>query len=93
MGEAKRRRHAIGDAPIEQEYREKMNKLAYMIDHYWNGDVPPGERKVGFCLLVFNMGDEGRANYICNAERLDMVTLLKEQLARFEGRVSEEGHA
>jgi hypothetical protein len=93
MGEAKRRRHGLGDAPIEPKFREKMNVLAHFLDKQFNGDAPRGERQVGFCLLVFNFGDEGRCNYISNADRLDMIVLLKEQLARFEGQPEIEGHA
>ena len=93
MGEAKRRRHGLGDAPIEPEFHEKMNVLARFLDEQFNGDVPKAERKVGFCLLVFKFGEEGRCNYISNAERLDMIVLLKEQLARFQGQPEIEGHA
>jgi hypothetical protein len=30
---------------------------------------------VGFVLLVFPFGEEGRRNYISNAERADVLTL------------------
>ena len=33
------------------------------------------------------------ANYISNADRADVVTLLKEQLARFEGQPEMKGSA
>jgi hypothetical protein len=39
---------------------------------------------VGFVLLVFPLeGCEGLVNYISNTNRAEVVTLLKEQLARF----------
>jgi hypothetical protein len=47
-------------------------------------------------LLVFPFGEgeEGqRANYISNADREDVVTLLKEQIKRFEGQPEMTGHA
>jgi len=82
----------IGDAPIEAEYAEQMKMLAHFIDDYFNG--PAKERRVGFCLMLFNFGDgPGRCNYISNAERADVVTLLKEQLARFQGQPEMKGHA
>jgi len=82
----------LGDAPIEPKYREMMNNLAKGIDKILNGDEKP--KKVGFCLMMFNFGDSpGRCNYISNADRADVVTLLKEQLARFEGQPEIEGHA
>lgn len=82
----------LGDGPIERAYREKMNRLAQLLDGVLNGDVRPKE--TGFVLLVFPFGDtEGRCNYISNAERADVVTMLKEQIARFEHRMGEEGTA
>jgi hypothetical protein len=38
MGESKRR-HQLGDAPIEAQYVEKMNALAHAIDELFNGDA------------------------------------------------------
>jgi hypothetical protein len=82
----------IGDAPIDPQYAETMNALALGIDKILNGKV--GNKTNGFVLLVFPFeGHEGRCNYISNAERKDIVVLLKEQLARFEGQPELKGHA
>lgn len=93
MGEHKLPRPTLGDAPIEERYREHMNALANAIDEYLNG--PPEERaepkKNGFIVIMFEFGLKGRANYISNASRQDVITLLKEQLARFEGFPQQEG--
>lgn len=75
----------LGSQPIEQPYRKKMNELASFLDHEFNGNAKKGERTTGFVMLVFKFGEGGRANYISNAEREDVVTLLKEQLAYFQG--------
>jgi hypothetical protein len=84
----------LGDAPIEPDYIEKMNALAHALDDLFNGDLKGHDRKVGFCVMVFNFGDgPGRANYISNANRQDVVTLLKEQIKRFEGQPDMTGHA
>jgi hypothetical protein len=84
----------LGDAPIEPDYIEKMNALAHALDELFNGDLKGNDRKVGFCVMVFNFGDgPGRANYISNANRQDVVTLLKEQIKRFEGQPDMTGHA
>ena len=85
----------LGDAPIEEEYREKMNALAHVMDEYWNGEAKGKDRKVGFVLLVFEFGEkEGRCNYISNgADRKDIVTLFKEQIKRFEGAPDVTGEA
>lgn len=90
---------SLGDAPIEPEFRKMMNALAVSLDQIFNGDQTGADRSTGFVLLVFPFTDaegkkyQGRANYISNAHRADIVVLLKEQLARFEGRMSEGGRA
>jgi hypothetical protein len=78
----------LGDAPIEKEYRTKMQDLARAMDAFFNGDAKGDERKTGFVLLVFPFGEqEGRCNYISNgADRKDIVVMLKEQIKRFEGQ-------
>ena len=84
----------LGDAPIEPEFIEKMNALAHALDNFFNGDLKGHDRKVGFCVMVYNFGDgPGRANYISNANRDDVVTLLKEQIKRFEGQPDITGRA
>ena len=87
--------HTLGDAPIEARYRAQMAELANFLDEYLNGpkSLRKGEPKNGFCLMMFQFGDGGRANYISNADRRDIITLLKEQLARFEGQPEMEGRA
>lgn len=83
----------LGDAPVESQYAERMKTVARIVDTVFNGPRTEAPRQVGFVLLVFPLeGHEGRCNYMSNANRADIVVLLKEQLARFEGRMSEEGH-
>jgi hypothetical protein len=80
--------HTLGDAPIQDEYREKMQTLARSLDVWFNGEDHGQERKTGFVLLVFPFGDDfdGRCNYISNgADRKEIVVLFKEQIKRFEG--------
>lgn len=86
-------KHQLGDAPIEPAYREKMQDLARAIDQLFNGDLKGADRKVGFVMMVYNFGDEpGRCNYISNgADRKDVVTLMKEMIARFEGQPEMKG--
>lgn len=69
-----------------------MNKLARTIDEYFNGKRKPGKSpKVGFILLTAEFGkiDGGRVNYISNGDRETMITMLREYLARVEGRYSD----
>jgi hypothetical protein len=64
-----------------------MNDLAADLDTIFN---PSTERMVGFVLLAFPLGGcEGLVNYISNAARDDVVTMLEEQLARFKGQSKE----
>jgi hypothetical protein len=95
MGEGKRRAAAgdrIGDGPIEAVFADKMNALAHAVDELFNFDK--NDRKVGFILMVFPFGHEDhRCNYISNADRKDVVVLLKEQLARLEGQPEMKGSA
>ena len=84
----------LGDAPIEPQYIETMNALARGIDEIFNGEAKGADREVGFVLLVFNFGDEGRCNFISNgADRKDIVTLFREMIARFEGQPEMKGTA
>lgn len=75
--------------PIQAQYRGRMNRLARQIDESLNGRRKPGKKPVlGFILLTAEFGkvDGGRVNYISNGERADMIAMLREYLARVEGR-------
>ena len=80
--------------PIEQQHHAVMNALARGIDEGLNGPRLPGVKpKIGFVLLVSEFGkiDGGRVNYISNGQREDMLAMLREYLARVEGRYSDQG--
>lgn len=76
-------------APIDDEHREVMNRVASVLDQNFN--PVPGNRKVGFVLLIAEFGqiDGGRVNYISNGDRADMIAMMKEYIARAEGRYAE----
>jgi len=88
-------KHSLGDAPIQEEYYTKMNALANGIDEIFNGDVKGDKRETGFVLMVFPFGSkDGRCNYISNgADREDVVCLMKEMIARFQGQPEMSGNA
>lgn len=94
MGESKRR-HELGDAPIEPQYVEQMQAIAHVLNETFNGDLKGDDRPTGFVLMVFPFGaHDGRCNYISNgADRQDVVTLMKEMIQRFEGQPEMEGRA
>jgi hypothetical protein len=80
--------HTIGSGPVEEKYQNKMGELARAIDHFFNENTT--ERTTGFVLMVFPFNDAGRCNYMSNAEREDVIVLLREQLSHFEGMA--DGH-
>ena len=91
-------KHQLGDAPIERKYQEAMQHVARTLDGFFNGDAKGKDRKTGFVLLVFPFNDQGRTDGRCNfisngADRNDVVLLMKEMIARFEGQPETEGHA
>jgi len=83
----------LGDAPIQAEYRAMMNDLARAIDQFFNGEATGAARKTGYVLMVFPFGEGGRCNYISNANRADVMVMLKEQMKRFEGQAEMSGRA
>jgi len=86
----------LGDAPIQQKYHDMMNAVAHGLDDVFNGDAKGADRETGFVLLVFPFGtaDGSRCNFISNgADRRDVVTLMKEMIARFEGQPEQTGRA
>lgn len=80
------------DSEIETRYYREMRTLASALDDCFNGDRRP--KNVCFVLLVTEFGNmAGRVNYISNGERSDIVTMLKEVTARFEGQPEQKGTA
>jgi cobalamin biosynthesis Mg chelatase CobN len=80
--------------PIQEDLRDQMNALARGLDDLFNGkDCPADQKRVGFFLTAFPFNEPGRFNYISNADKLDVRAMLKDVLARIEGRMSEAGRA
>lgn len=78
-------------SPIQPDAHGPMNKLARDIDRGLSGRAKGKAKRYGFILLVaeFNKIEDGRVNYVSNGERADMIAMLREYLARVEGRVSD----
>jgi hypothetical protein len=86
----------LGDAPVEEQYAAKMTAVVQVVvDELFNGKAGGPDRKTGFVLMVFPFGDfDGRCNCISNgADRKDIVVLMKEMIARFEGQPEASGRA
>ena len=88
----------LGDQPIQPEFYERMNELARILDVAFNGEKKGKARKTGFILMVYPFNNlaqgDARCNYISNgADRKDVVVLMKEMIARFEGQPEQKGTA
>lgn len=87
----------LGDAPVSAEYRDMLNKVMAAVDQSFNGTARGKDRKVGIVMLLFPYGevdDNARVNFISNgANRKDLVVLMKEMIARFEGQPEIQGRA
>ena len=72
-----------------------MNAVADGLDKIFNGVAAQSKPVNGFVLLVFPLdAPEGaRVNYASNAKRADIVSALKEIVARFEGQPEAKGRA
>lgn len=78
----------LGDQPIQKEFEDMMNRIAFYLDCAFNSPEVVKDktlRKTGFVLLLFPFNDDqGRCNYISNgANREDIIKLLEEQAKRF----------
>jgi len=71
-----------GLADANPRLRQTMNRLARSIDQFLNGRTR-GDR-TPFVLLVRDI--ERRCSYISNAERDDVIALLREQLTKLEAK-------
>jgi len=77
---------------IHSDTHQLMNAIAVSLDDGFN---PSGTHKVAFVLLTANFGDieGGRVNYVSNGNREDIIAMMKETVARFEGRYSDQAGA
>jgi hypothetical protein len=77
---------------MKMKTNELMQTIAKSLDEILN---KPGEKKNGFVLFLFPFdGPEGaRCNYVSNADRKDIIILMREMLARFEGQPELKGTA
>lgn len=75
---------------ISPAFHALMNALAEGLDDMFNPapapGLPRGKRKVGFFLTCFEFDAPGRFNYISNAEKLYVKTMLQDIVARIEAR-------
>jgi hypothetical protein len=88
--------HQLGDGPVQDEYKARMTAIAKTLDEFLNDGASGNDRKAGFVLLVFPFGaaESGRCNFMSNgADRRDIVVLMKEMIARFEGQPELTGRA
>jgi hypothetical protein len=81
------------DEEISKEYRAAMNGLAKDLDAILNGGLTGEDRTVCFTLLITDFNKSSRVNYISNGQREDIIVMMKEVLARFQGQPEQKGTA
>ena len=62
----------------DPEKKRALRTLAVLIEE----QLPPG---MGFGLLMFDFGPKGSMFWISNADRADMVKVMREWIAKQEG--------
>jgi len=84
--------HRLGDAPVENPF---YVHLARAVDEVLNDGKKGNDRPFGFVMMIFPFNShDGRCNYISNgADRRDVLVLMKEMIARFEGQPETKGRA
>ncbi len=80
--------------PIPEEFLRKMRAICAGVDEVFNGPPTPGRKPVvAFAILTAHFDDieDGQVNYMANCDRASMLALMREYLARAEGRYAKEG--
>lgn len=85
----------LGDKPVEPEVIKQMEAIARTLDEFLNEGKLGEARPWGFVVMIFPFGDQtGRCNFMSNgADRREIVVLMKEMIARFEGQAEVKGTA
>jgi hypothetical protein len=78
------------EQPIDPALTSVMNEIGGVLARAIKDTASSSGRKQGFALFVFDFGQDGRINYISNANRADMLATLKEFIAKAEGRYADE---
>lgn len=88
-------RFEYGDGPIDPKFREQMVAIISALDDFVNGGKKGPDRENAIVVMMFKFGTApGRCNFMSNGvDRKDLVILMKEMVARFEGQPEIEGHA
>ena len=85
----------LGDAGVQEDMYAQLTAVMGAIDDFLNQGIKGSARPWGIVVMMFPYGNvEGRCNYMSNgADRKDVVTLMKEMVARFEGQPDLKGSA
>jgi hypothetical protein len=76
-----------------EKTKRMLNTIAGVLDETFNHGNKP--KTTAFVLLVmpFDAPVGARVNYVSNADRKDIVIMMKEVIARFEGQPEQKGTA
>jgi hypothetical protein len=79
--------------PISHQFRDQMNAIAQVLDEAFNGTERPKKNAFVLLLAPFDGPEGARTNYISNGRREDILVMMKEVIARFEGQPEQKGTA
>jgi len=71
---------------LQIESSNTLQALANIIRRRLKRSFP--NRNLGFALLAFDFGGDGFLNYVSNANRKDMITMLREMILALESGAS-----
>jgi hypothetical protein len=70
-----------------EERLEEIEKLTRMLGQAVGSCLPSGpdgKPALGFCLMLFGFGPNSPSSYVSRAQREDMISALREQIAHLE---------
>lgn len=83
--------HGASGLGVTVEQREKLEEIARLIAQRIGSAVEATnlefDKKIGFAVLLFTMGEKGFMTYVSNAQRADMILALREQADTLERKL------
>ncbi len=87
----------LGDAPVEPQVQDYIVAATEAIDALLNGKDNSVPKKAGIVMMIFPYGDNSKGGKVIftsnGASHNDLVVLMKEMIARFEGQPEVTGTA
>lgn len=84
-------RDNFGIGKTQNKHEQELNEITKLLGKSLGeelGDLTTGP-PLGFMLMVFDFGEGGFLSYVSNAQRADMVKVLREQADRLEAKMDD----